>query len=385
MRLFYKTGWDEAAVHFCPHGSSDAWHTEPLSNVTGAPGWKMATLSSAPLGAEFVVCDGEGSQWDNPPPEVGGQNYKTPNCAGAWSLRDGRVMRVHDGAPVLVISDLDNTMIGHGNDDEDGRLRHFQAQWLGRFAFNGSRLVYSTGRNKQDALAAAVERQLLRPALLICAVGTEVYQVPDDLPLDSSWAQHADRITLESNWTDRMTKLFDRPKVEQVLTSQFPCFEIQGNVESDPYRIPSVLQVDEALEATVSQVREVLGPDVEVVVSGGSESKYVDFCSSAAGKKGAAMFAMELLGFTPDRSLVCGDSGNDESMFRCPGVHGVAVGNSLPELVEQLRTQAESGPSAVEQGCVFKTKSGSSVLYAKECVAAAICEALDQFFPSPPS
>lgn len=382
MKLYYQSGWNTAAVHFCPHGDGGVWRTEQCEDVPGAPGWKVATLAEAGSGAEFVIRNGEGTQWDNPPPEVGGQNYKTPVAAATgYTLRHGRVMRLADCKPVMIVSDLDHTMVGHEHDHDNGRLREFQAQWLGRFAFNGSVLVYSTGRNKADALSVALERSLLRPKLLICGVGTEVYEVPEDLPLEGTWAESAERITLNAEWTRKMESTFNRGAVEELLITKFPMFEARGCPTTDPYRIPSAYKVDENLQESLRSVREAVGPDVEVIVSGGSEWKLVDFCSSQGGKLRASEFAIRLLGVPAERTLVCGDSGNDESMYRCPGVRGVAVGNSLPELVGHLRGFAEPGPEAVQQGTVFHTKMKGEVLYAAEPVASAIVEALDRFWP----
>lgn len=381
MKIYYQTGWQTAAVHFCPHGDSGIWSTESCGDVPGAMGWKVVDLPKATTGAEFVVCNGEGTQWDNPPAEVGGQNYKTPvGPASGYTLRWGKLMRISDREPVMIVSDLDHTMVGHEHDGDNGRLRDFQANWLGRFRFTGSRLVYSTGRNKNDALAVARERDLLRPDLLICGVGTEVYEVPEDLPMDGSWSEFPDRITLNEEWTTKMEGTFDRGAVEALLIDKFPKFEPRGSFASDPYRIPSAYEVDENMEENLRLVREALGPDVQVITSGGAEWKLVDFCSAQAGKMKACEFAIQRFGIPAERTLVCGDSGNDESMYRCPGVRGVAVGNSLPELVAALRGMAESGPEAVSQGAVFSTKMKSEVLYATQPVASAIVEALDRFF-----
>merc|ERR1719401_1755917 len=257
-------------------------------------------------------------------------------------------------------------MIGHGNDPDDASLKEFRMHWLGRHAFSGARLVYSTGRNKSDALNVAIERGLLRPSLLICGVGTEVYRVPDTLPLSASgeWAQDPSVITLDEAWSKQMSQTFDRKTIEQLLVDQFPKFEVHGNEESDPYRIPTKYEVTGNLLDDVEAVRAAVGPTVEVIVSGGSEWKYVDFCSVQAGKQKAMEFAMSKLGFTPEQTLACGDSGNDESMYRSQGVRCVAVGNSLPELVTSLENYAKNGPDAVQKGTVFETSFGSRVLYA---------------------
>mmetsp|Transcript_54357 Transcript_54357/g.116066 ORF Transcript_54357/g.116066 Transcript_54357/m.116066 type:complete len:384 (+) Transcript_54357:79-1230(+) len=383
MKLYYHTGWSDCAIHYCPHNDSGAWTTQSLQPVPGAPGWKVADLSNAPEGATFVMCNGAKTEWDNPPPSVGGQNYETPKQSGDYTLRNGRLERIKSGPPVLVVSDLDHTMVGHDKDPDNNLLKEFKDQWLGRYTFGGSYLVYSTGRNKIDAMSVALELGLLRPQLLICAVGTEVYQVPQDLPLEGAWAEpsNADRITLEPHWTQKMVESFDRDKVEETLKTVFVKFDVKGNSQTDPYRIPTVYKVDDEYPEILNTVRAHFGPGVEVISSGGDEYKYVDFCSSQGGKMKGCQFAIDHLNMPPERTLVCGDSGNDESMYRAPGVRGVAVGNSLPELIAHLGEQSILGPEAVTKGAIFDTKAGSKVFYANEPVAGAICEALARFWP----
>lgn len=378
MRLFYRTGWPDAAVHYCPVGGG-SWQTAPLVDAPGEPGWKMVLLTQAP--DEFVMRNAAGTEWDNPSPGVGTKNYTTKGGPpdGVYTLVAGRVSLVAREA-VLVVSDLDHTMIGHDNDPGDVLLEEFKTAWLRRYRFAGSRLVYSTGRNKSDALTVACEKGLLRPAFLVCGVGTEVYEVPQDLP-DETWAKDPSRITLEPSWGAKMAAAFDRPGTAALLSTHFPRFDLKGNVETDPYRIPSGYEVDEQLQESLRLVREALGPMVQVIVSGGDEFKYVDFCSAEAGKMKACQFAMERLGFLAERTLVCGDSGNDESMYRCPLVRGVAVGNALPELVAALRGMANPSPETVQKGAIFTTRDGGRVLYAGRDTAGAIVEALEAFWP----
>lgn len=383
MRLFYQTDWERAAIRFCLGADSGDWRTEPLVDVPGALGWKQVDLASGPGHVEFVMSNEEQTAWDNPPPESGGQNYRIPKEIGAWTLRQGRLTRVAvEDEPLLVVSDLDNTMVGHSHDPEDAYLREFQDMWLGRYAFGGSTLVYSTGRNFCEALAVCCARKLLRPKLLICSVGTEVYHVSDQLPLEGGeWANCPEKICMEPQWMQKIETGFDRDGVEAMLRAEFPRFSIERSRASDPYRIPTQYTIGEAWGEDMHAVRQALGPAVQVISSGDDTSKYVDFLSAEAGKLGACEFVMSQLNVPPGQTLVCGDSGNDEGMFRCPGVRGVAVGNSLPELVEALRGMASSGSESVQRGQIVETTFGSSVLYARRLAAGAICEALETFWP----
>jgi len=291
-------------------------------------------------------------------------------------------MKVSGAAPILVVSDLDHTMIGHERDPDDTLLGEFKDLWYGRLAFNGSHLVYSTGRNKKEALSVAVEKGLPRPTYLVCGVGTEVYAIPEDLPLSpgGEWAKDDSRINLLPHWQDRMVETFNRDAIEKLLSDKFPMFQIRGNVTDDPFRIPTSLEVNGDFEATLQAVREALGEQVQVIASGGGEWKLVDFCSAEAGKMKACEFARTKLGMAPEQTLVCGDSGNDESMYRAPNVCCVAVGNSLDELVSALQGMAKGGPDVVQRGSCFETKSGSMVFYANRFCAGGIVEALEHFW-----
>eukprot|EP00747_Dinoflagellata_sp_TGD_P164424 gnl/TRDRNA2_/TRDRNA2_184348_c0_seq1.p1 gnl/TRDRNA2_/TRDRNA2_184348_c0~~gnl/TRDRNA2_/TRDRNA2_184348_c0_seq1.p1 ORF type:complete len:437 (-),score=55.17 gnl/TRDRNA2_/TRDRNA2_184348_c0_seq1:167-1477(-) len=291
--------------------------------------------------------------------------------------------RTEEELPVLIVSDLDSTMVGHDLDPNNTLLDEFQSEWFESYEPLGSHLVYSTGRNKQDALALACEKGLPKPKMLVCGVGTEVYLVPNSLPSrNGTWAADPDLMTLEPQWTNLMISTFNRSAVADLLTERFPKIELRGNDIYDPYRIPSVYEVDKNFSKTICDVRKLLGPGVEVIVSGGDEYKLIDFCSSEAGKLKACQFVMERLGFQPEQTLVCGDSGNDESMYRCPSIRGVAVGNSLSELVNFLKDSATAGPDVVQKGAEFSTVFKSTVLYANRDCTGAITEALDRFWPT---
>ena len=65
-----------------------------------------------------------------------------------------------------------------------------------------------------------------------------------------------------------------------------------------------------------------------------SSSRDLDILPRNATKGGALRWLCERLGVPLDTVLVAGDSGNDSSMFRLPGVRGIVLENTLPELYE---------------------------------------------------
>eukprot|EP00913_Durusdinium_trenchii_P023965 g22507.t1 len=368
VTLYYYTGWQECQLHGCPKGDS-AWRDMAFKTVPGKP--SVHELHVEADGLEFVVCDMQKKYWDNPPDWYGKKNYLISE-AGKYSLRNGHLRRRRSRAscalfrcflrgmgtvirdtPVLVVTDLDHTLIGHERDPENKLLEDFKTTWLGEYAPNGSALAYSTGRNKSMALDVAKERHLPRPELLICGVGTEVYAIPSSLPLFDWWEAGAS-LQLMPEWKSKVLDGFDRKYVEEIpidiLLAAFPKFELRGTPEApatrsaegieptwalgatergeyswcqdDPYRIPTAYQMDENFDAGKRTLQETLGEKYQVISSGHGEWKLIDICSSQAGKGKALEFAQRELKFEPGRTLACGDSGNDELMFRCDGSYG---------------------------------------------------------------
>ena len=98
--------------------------------------WKCArfplnggTGTAAPL-LEFVITN-DGKLWDKP---WNGGNYAI-NSSGRYMMRDGEIAAV-TAPPVLVVSDLDDTMIGN-----DAATAEFKDYWENVAVPRGSRLV----------------------------------------------------------------------------------------------------------------------------------------------------------------------------------------------------------------------------------------------------
>jgi hypothetical protein len=92
---------------------------------------------------EFFVSSADGSKQDRP---LGGSTYRCPHPGGYKLLRGSlRPFPQATQAPLMLVSDLDGTMVGDG-EEADAATRDFCTYWEDNAALAGGVLVYNTGR-----------------------------------------------------------------------------------------------------------------------------------------------------------------------------------------------------------------------------------------------
>ncbi len=281
----------------------------------------------------------------------------------------------------LLVTDLDNTLVG----DRRATLTLNQRLVARRDHFY---LVYATGRSLssfqqlQQEFAAATGTHLLEPDYLVTGVGTEIYHQGQ---LDQDWAAR-----LDQNWQRQAIALF---------LQSFPVLIPQPEAEQNPWKISYYLQppdislensldvspdisLDNSLDTSLdnspdnslsnscdnsdnSQVIDHLrsqlttaGLAAQVVFSSNED---VDILPCHGDKGQAVAYLMHKLQIPPQSTLVCGDSGNDISMFQQQTL-GVIVGNAQPELLDW-----------------HKANSSADRYLARSTYAHAIWEALSHF------
>ncbi len=178
-------------------------------------------------------------------------------------------------------------------------------------------LAYVTGRNYRSAIEIIAEENLLQPDILITDVGTEIYLAPDYM--------------LHPEWDKKMSAEWDRQEisllVENITTllpqDVYSRYRLAYFTEKNHYQ--------ESINELCQAIRAVNLP-VQVVPSMGH---IIDIIPAKAGKGSALGFIQHLLKIDNAKTIVCGDSGNDLSLF-VRETKGIVVGNAREELKEKL-------------------------------------------------
>ncbi|XP_068344397.1 sucrose-phosphatase 1-like isoform X2 [Pyrus communis] len=229
--------------------------------------------------------------------------------------------RLNGSARVMLVSDLDGTMVDHDAPDNLSLLR-FNALWESYYRHD-SLLVYSTGRTPITYKPLRNQKPLLTPDITILSVGTEImYGGGDDMVPDLGWQQF-------------LTHRWDRAIVVEE-TNHFPQL------------IPQV--------------------DIKIICSRGID---LDILPKRADKGQALAYLLKKFnneGRLPHNTLVCGDSGNDAELFSLPQVYGVMVSNAQEELLQWYAENVSDNPD---------------MLHATERCAAGIIQAIGHFHLGP--
>ena len=236
---------------------------------------------------------------------------------------------------VLLITDLDNTLVG--NNLATRKLNQYLCTHRKNYI-----LVYATGRSYNSAKQLMLDQELLDPNYWITGVGTEIY------------AQDQ----LDFVWANKISVDWNRSAIATFVTGQFPQLKLQVKEEQNPWKLSfnllddfgTIEQLVYSLQASQLKAQVVFSSNVDV-----------DVLPVNANKGNAVQYLQNKLGIAANRTLVCGDSGNDISMFQ-QSAYGVIVNNAQIELIEWYQAHADEHH-----------------YFAKNAYASGIFEALQKF------
>jgi len=365
LRIFYKdTG---ASGEVVLHGSVNAaaqWMDFPGERVRSSGGrWvRFEVPCNIAMDGEMTVdfAVRARGEWDN----NGGRNFSCQASPGATvAVRDGECV-VQEKGPVLVVSDIDGTMIG-----DDAATRRFVEWWTDVAVPRGSQLVYSSGRHLElfEELLAEKKGVMVEPDAYIGSVGTRVYawgRSPEtgahQLAPDSVW-----ETMLDADWDwDVMRDGADRAILEYAGDGEEKLVSWRPKEELSRHKLTLNVstRVLEGVLRTIEGEAARAGVAGELIASGSGDWRYLDIVPKSAGKLKSLQYVQRKLGFRDEATLACGDSGNDILMLSGTNL-GVMVGNSQEQLVEWAR----------EKG------NGERLFHAEGKVADGILEGIRHF------
>ncbi|WP_287129084.1 sucrose-phosphate phosphatase [Candidatus Cyanaurora vandensis] len=238
---------------------------------------------------------------------------------------------------ILLVTDLDHTLVG-----DDQATAAFNS-WV-KSQGEQVKLVYATGRSLTSAQGLQREKTLLEPDYWAVSVGTEIYHQGE---LDLTWAAQ-----LDQGW--------DRARVVQI-TTQFPQLKLQLATEQRPWKVSFTLVPGDADwimgELTAQFQSSRLAAQLIY-----SSDRDLDILPKQGHKGHAVTYLQNLRQVPAEQTVVCGDSGNDLSMFQT-SARGIVVGNAQLELRQWVQTADQHRHYLAKQSHAWGILEGLAYFY----------------------
>ena len=221
-------------------------------------------------------------------------------------------------AKFLFVTDLDYTLVG------DNLALENLNEWLDKQRrIHGTVICYTTGRSFPLYQQLLAQQKLLEPDILMLAVGTEIYYPDRNIP--------------NQNWANKISQSWERQEVVKIanrVAKEFPALTMLPSIEQTPFKASYYINSPEPYQILSYLKTAFESQDLAVNMVDWAGGKYLDILPQDANKGSAVAFIQESLDFTDERTIICGDSGNDLSMFQDVPSYDIIVGNAQPEVLD---------------------------------------------------
>jgi sucrose-phosphate synthase len=210
----------------------------------------------------------------------------------------------------IIVTDLDNTLTG-----DDQALADFNEMIRSNDHIG---FGIATGRRMDDALQLIEELGLPRPDVLATDAGTQLH--------------YGDQLTKDLSWRKQIGYAW-KPKEVRELLDAVPGLFVQAENQLSEFKIS--YEIDPEIAPSVAELKKILreaGLRAKVNLS---LEIYLDVVPVRGGSDLSMRHLLYKWGFSPEKVLVAGDSGNDAGMLLGRTL-GVVVANYSQEL-ETLR------------------------------------------------
>lgn len=276
------------------------------------------------------------------------------------------------GAPLLICTDLDRTLVPNGPQPESPGAREMVARLV---AHPEVRLAFVTGRHRELVEQAIRDFALPVPDYVIGDVGTSVYRVgPEHL-----WQPDLDWIAaIETDWGGRTA-------VElEALVGETEGLRLQPEDRQNRFKLSYFSDLNLDIDAVTARIQERLeraGVRARLVWSveergdPGEHRGLLDILPASASKYHAIRALVASQGFTLGNTVFCGDSGNDLEVLASP-VRSVLVANASEAVrKEAVRRAKEAG----QADRLYLARGGFAGMNGN--YAAGMLEGIAHFFP----
>ena len=214
-----------------------------------------------------------------------------------------RLMKLH----YILVTDIDDTLIGEQNGDLDALLEllHKHREVIG--------FAVATGRTVDSAVEFLNEHSVPQPDIVVSSVGTEIYYGP--------------RLQYGRGWDTHISSKWNREKIVGLL-EDFPFLQYQEEANQRRFKISYNMKPK---KDRITKIHDRLLRNkcrYNLIYSHGN---FVDILPNRASKGKAIRYLSYKWQIPLKNFLVCGDSGNDEEMLRGEPL-AVVVSNHHPEL-----------------------------------------------------